>query len=55
MLGDDEGMAALEMIRAMVGRVVLYPCPSDVGLEACAESDPKSGPIQGMCRNVSPV
>ncbi|MBP2230416.1 hypothetical protein J2847_003721 [Azospirillum agricola] len=53
-LGDgDEGMAAMEMIRTMVDRVVLLPCPSGAGLEAqlhgdllaileaCAEADPK--------------
>ena len=53
-LGDgDEGMAAMEMIRSMVDRVVLSPCPSGAGLEAqlhgdllaileaCAEADPK--------------
>ncbi|CAO3453610.1 Recombinase [Azospirillum argentinense] len=53
-LGDgDEGMAAMEMIRSMVNRVVLSPCPSGAGLEAqlhgdllaileaCAEADPK--------------
>ena len=35
MLGDgDEGMAAMEMNRAMVDRVVLSPCPSGAGLEA---------------------
>ncbi|PWC57421.1 recombinase family protein, partial [Azospirillum sp. TSH58] len=53
-LGDgDEGMAAMEMIRAMVDRVELSPCPSGAGLEAqlygdlaailaaCAEAGPK--------------
>ena len=39
-LGDgDEGMAAMEMIRSMVDRVVLSPCPSGAGLEAQLHGD----------------